>query len=65
MGDADAAHHVINMIGEIGRRDLARLRVLLQKRRDGGDLDDAAHVLQGIELFIVEVAGMIAERPHA
>jgi hypothetical protein len=65
MFDANAAHRVVHMIRKIGHRDFLWLGVGLQERRYRGDLHDAADVFQHVELPVIHVARMVAQRADA
>jgi hypothetical protein len=65
MLQADAPHRIVNVIGEVAHCHGVGLRVLFQEGSDGGDLDDAADIAQRVQLCVVHVARMIAERAHA
>ena len=65
MRDADALHRVVDVIGEIGDRHVLGFLRRRAGTRHGGDLDHAADVAQRVELLVVDVARMVAQRADA
>ena len=65
MREADAVYGVVDMVGVVGDGDFLGLLAGAQEARHRGDLHDAADVAQRVELFVVEVAGIVAQRADA
>ncbi len=65
MRQAAAFHHVFDMVDEVADADILEPALGAQKRRHGGNLDQAFAVAQGVELDVVKVAWMRADPPDA
>ena len=58
---ANALHRIVDVIDEVGHRHLGLLFAGLEEGRHGGDLYDAADILQRVELLVIHVAGVVAQ----
>ncbi len=60
MCQADALHHVIHVVHELGHAHRVAPSLWAQEGRHGGNLHHAAGVAQCIQLLVVQVARMVA-----